>query len=79
MKAYLPLEFMDYADTQILKAESVTEACTAILEVRNSLNMLGALTGITSLEDRDELFQSATQFYVEGRCGGSSQTVDLFS
>jgi len=38
-----------------------------MMEASNSLSMLGALSRVSNLEERDDLVKVAITFYVEGR------------
>lgn len=52
---------------QIKEADSVQKANSAISDAGDSLNMMGALRYISSLEERDSLIQSAAEYFVNGR------------
>ncbi len=53
--------------TKISEAGDITAARDAIMEAAESLSLLGSLGHITRMEERDQLVQAATTFYVEGR------------
>ncbi|KAJ8381338.1 hypothetical protein SKAU_G00021160 [Synaphobranchus kaupii] len=52
---------------KIKDTKSVEEAREAIQEASDSLSLLGALCHVSSLDERDELVNSASGFYIEGR------------
>ena len=52
---------------QIKEADSVQKENSAISDAGDSLNMMGALRYISSLEERDSLVQSAAEYFVNGR------------
>uniref|UniRef100_A0A9J7YJ29 HECT domain-containing protein n=1 Tax=Cyprinus carpio carpio TaxID=630221 RepID=A0A9J7YJ29_CYPCA len=53
--------------TKIQLAQNVNEAQCAIMEASDQLSMLGSLWHIQTLEDRDNLVESATKFFIENR------------
>ncbi|XDV17715.1 hypothetical protein PO909_023535 [Leuciscus waleckii] len=59
-------ELHDQLD-KIQRAETITEAHTAMLEASNSLHMLGALCKVSTLEERQDLVNAALTYYLEGR------------
>ncbi|XDV24099.1 hypothetical protein PO909_028364, partial [Leuciscus waleckii] len=70
----LPVSLEEIADscfreklTKIKEADSVLKANSAISDAGDSLNMMGALRYISSLEERDSLIQSAAEYFVNGR------------
>ncbi|XP_051948348.1 G2/M phase-specific E3 ubiquitin-protein ligase-like [Xyrauchen texanus] len=70
----LPASLEEIADrcfreklSKIKEADSVQKANSAISDAGDSLNMMGALRYISSLEERDSLVQSAAEYFVNGR------------
>uniref|UniRef100_A0A8C1IA68 HECT-type E3 ubiquitin transferase n=1 Tax=Cyprinus carpio TaxID=7962 RepID=A0A8C1IA68_CYPCA len=59
--------------TKIQLAQNVKEAQCAIMEASDQLRMLGSLWHIQTLEDRDNLVESATKFFIENRLRDSSE------
>ncbi|XP_058604146.1 G2/M phase-specific E3 ubiquitin-protein ligase-like isoform X2 [Onychostoma macrolepis] len=53
--------------TKIHSAQNVNDAQCAIMEASDQLSMLGSLWHIQTLEDRDNLVESATKFFTENR------------
>lgn len=52
---------------KIKEALDLPSARDAISDAADSLSLLGCFRHITSLEGRDEVLQSAINFYVDGR------------
>ncbi|XP_058625944.1 uncharacterized protein LOC131536818 [Onychostoma macrolepis] len=70
----LPVSLEEIADSsfreklsKIKEADSVENANSAISDAGDSLNMMGALRYISSLEESDSLVQSAAEYFVNGR------------
>lgn len=53
--------------TQIKSAGTIEEARAFVMEASDSLSMVGGLDFLRSLDERDQLVQSAANFYIEGR------------
>ncbi|XP_022541254.2 G2/M phase-specific E3 ubiquitin-protein ligase-like [Astyanax mexicanus] len=66
-----PSEIVDYTFKEkllkILSAESTEQAWAAVMDASDELSMLGSVQCTRTLEDRDVLVQSATEFYLESR------------
>ncbi|XP_056615096.1 G2/M phase-specific E3 ubiquitin-protein ligase-like [Triplophysa dalaica] len=61
---------------KIFEAGDITAARAAIEECAESLSLLGSLRYIGTMEEREQLVQAATTFYVEGR---TKETLEQFS
>lgn len=63
----LPVLINSLHNVKISEAGDINAARDAIEESSESLSLLGSMRYIGTLEDRDQLVQAATTFYVEGR------------